>query len=227
MSRAAQAALWASLPPALRAANPQLAPANPLARLAAAGAPEHAAEIAAAHDARRRHSATSRTAQAEGAAFEDWVDSQHAYALAAGWLSWVDHYGPAVRHLADGSVRVVGKAPPDYLGQLAGGRTLLVEAKRRTKRLELEGDDRAAIRPHQATRLAEAEAAGAVALVLVEFVRADGVTRCAAPWSAVVAAARSPRGGPRSVGPEDLAPWLAATPCYLAPFVAEEVSRVR
>jgi len=220
MSRAgAFASLWASMPPALRVANPQLAP-SPLARHAAAGAPEHAAEIEAAHDARRRHSATSRTAQAEGAAFEDWVDSQHAYALAAGWLSWVDHYGPAVRHLADGSVRVVGKAPPDYLGQLAGGRTLLVEAKRRTGRLELEGDDRAAIRPHQATRLALAEAGGGAALVLVEFIRADGVTRCAAPWSAVVAAARSPRGGRhRSVGPVELAAWRVRHSCYLAPWV--------
>lgn len=227
MSRAgAFASLWASMPDSLRAANPQLAPASSLARLAAAGAPEHAAEITAAHDARRRHSATSRTAQAVGEAFEDWCDAQHAYALAAGWLTWVDHYGPAVQHLGDGSVRVVGKAPPDYLGQLSGGRTLLVEAKRRTHRLALEGDDRAAIRPHQAERLALAEAGGGVALVLVEFVRADGVTRCAAPWSAVVAAARSPRGGPRSVGPEDLAAFIAATPCYLAPF-AKEVSRVR
>lgn len=173
-----------------------------------------------------RASEASAAAQSSGAAFEAWCDEQHRAARAAGWLVWVDHYGPEVRHIVRGRYKIVGPAPPDYLGQLRGGRTLLVEAKRRTGRLLIEGDDRDAILPHQATRLALAEAGGGAALVLVEFIRADGVTRCAAPWSAVVAAARSPRGGPRSVGPEDLTPWLAATPCYLAPFV-EEVSRVR
>ena len=221
------ATLWATLPASLRASNAHLAPGAALAALAAAGAPEHAEEIAQAHADRAAHRAQGKTAQAEGAAFEDWCGAQHAYAVAARWLAWVDHYGPAVQHLSGGVVRVVGAAPPDYLGQLRGGRTLVVEAKRRTHRLAVEGEDREAIRPHQATRLALAEQHGAVALVLVEFVRAAGPVRCAAPWSAVVAAARSPRGGPRSVGPEDLTPWIAATPCYLGPFVAEEVSRVR
>lgn len=227
MSRAT-ATLWATLPASLRASNAHLA-TSPLARLAAAGAPEHAEEIAQAHADRAAHRAQGKTAQAEGGAFEDWMEAQHAWALAAGWLAWVDHYGPAVRHLPDGTVRVVGKAPPDYLGQLKGGRVVLVEAKRRTKRLELEGEDRAAIRPHQARRLAEAEAGGGLALVVVEFVRAAGVTRHAVPWSEILRAGTRPRGGRLSVGPDDVARWRIVTPCYLAPWMgaASEVSCVR
>ena len=119
--------------------------------------------------------AASAAAQSSGAAFEAWVDGQHRVAKAAGHLVWVDHYGPEVQHLSGGAVRVVGHAPPDYLGQLRGGRVVLVEAKRRTGRLAIEGTDRDAIIPHQAARLADAEAGGAVSLVLVEFERAAGV----------------------------------------------------
>jgi hypothetical protein len=164
--------------------------------------------------------AASAAAQSSGAAFEAWVDGQHRVAKAAGHLVWVDHYGPEVQHLSGGAVRVVGHAPPDYLGQLRGGRVVLVEAKRRTGRLLIEGTDRDAIIPHQAARLADAEAGGAVSLVLVEFERAAGVERYAAPWSAVVAAAHRPRGGAhRSVGPLDLSAWRVTTPCYLTPWV--------
>lgn len=164
--------------------------------------------------------AASAAAQSSGAAFEAWVDGQHRVAKAAGHLVWVDHYGPEVQHLSGGAVRVVGHAPPDYLGQLRGGRVVLVEAKRRTGRLAIEGTDRDAIIPHQAARLAEAEAGGGLALVLVEFVRAAGAERYAAPWSAVVAAATTPRGAVRrSVGPLELAAWRVQHDCYLAPFV--------
>lgn len=166
--------------------------------------------------------AASAAAQSSGAAFEAWVDGQHRAARAAGWLVWVDHYGPEVRHVVRGRYKIVGKAPPDYIGQLRGGRTLLVEAKRRQKRMLIEGDDRDAIAPHQSARLAEAEDGGALALVVVEFIRAAGVERFAAPWSAIVASAHRPRGGEhRSVGPLDLAPWRVTTACYLAPWVSQ------
>jgi hypothetical protein len=219
--------LWDRLPPSVQAVNPHLRPkaARPprpsvMAQHAAAGAPEHAAEIVDSHARRDRARATSRTAQAAGGGFEAWCDAQHGAARALGWLVWVDHYGPAVQFLGGSGARVVGKAPPDYLGQLRGGRTLIVEAKRRTHRLAIEGDDREAIRPHQAARLAEAEAGGGLALVLVEFVRAAGAERYAAPWSAVVAAATTPRGAVRrSVGPLELAAWRVQHDCYLAPFV--------
>ena len=167
-----------------------------------------------------RAAESSAAAQSSGAAFQAWCDGQHRAARTAGWIVWVDHYGPEVRHIVRGRYKIVGPAPPDYLGQLRGGRTLLVEAKRRTGRLLIEGDDRDAILPHQADRLAEAEAGGAVALVLVEFERASGVERYAAPWSAVVTAATTPRGGRhRSVGPVELAAWRVTTACYLAPWV--------
>ncbi len=227
MGSAAITSLWDRLPPSSQAVNPHLRPKAPraarpsvLAAHAAAGAPEHAAEIAAAHAWREQARATGRTAQAVGGAFEDWCDAQHAAARARGWLAWVDHYGPAVQFLGGSGARVVGKAPPDYLGQLRGGRTLIVEAKHRTGRLALGGDGRDAIKAHQAARLAEAEAGGGLALVLVEFVRAAGVERFAAPWSVVAAVATTPRGAVRrSVGPLELAAWRVQHDCYLAPFV--------
>jgi hypothetical protein len=164
--------------------------------------------------------------QTSGAAWEAWCDGQHCAAKVLGILVWVDHYGPEVRHLRSGAYKIVGKAPPDYLGMMHGGRTLAVEAKRRTGRLVIEpkprhkgtGPDRDAIEPHQAARLAEVERGGGLGLVLVEFVRADGAHRFAAPWSVVAAAARSPMGGPRSVGPEDLRGWGVDPRCYLARF---------
>lgn len=227
MGSPAIVSLWDRLPPSVQAVNPHLRPKAPrtprpsaMAQHAAAGAPEHAAEIVDAHARRDRASATGRAAQVAGEAFENWCDAQHAAARARGWLAWIDHYGPEVQRLSGGAVRVVGHAPPDYIGQLRGGRTLIVEAKRRTHRLAIEGDDREAIRPHQAARLAEAEAGGGLALVLVEFVRAAGAERYAAPWSAVVAAATTPRGAVRrSVGPLELAAWRVQHDCYLAPFV--------
>ena len=88
--------------------------------------------------------AAADAAQSSGAAFEAWVDGQHRVAKAAGHLVWVDHYGPEVQHLSGGAVRVVGHAPPDYLGQLRGGRVVFVEAKRRTGRLAIEDAVRAA-----------------------------------------------------------------------------------
>jgi len=157
--------------------------------------------------------------QTSGAAWEAWCDGQHRAAMALGLLVWVDHYGPEVRHLRQGAHRIVGKAPPDYLGMMRGGRLLAVEAKRRTGRLAIEGNTRDAIERHQRDRLAEVEHGGGLGLVLVEFVRADGVHRFAAPWSVVAAAARSPMGGARSVGPEDLRGWEVDPRCYLARFV--------
>lgn len=227
MGSPAIVSLWDRLPPSVQAVNPHLRPKaartprlSVMAQHAAAGAPEHAAEIVDSHARRDRARATSRTAQAAGGGFEAWCDAQHGAARALGWLVWVDHYGPAVQFLGGGGARVVGKAPPDYLGQLRGGRTLIVEAKRRTGRLALGGDGRDAIKAHQAERLAEAEAGGGLALVLVEFVRAAGVERFAAPWSVVAAVATTPRGAVRrSVGPLELAAWRVQHDCYLAPFV--------
>lgn len=157
--------------------------------------------------------------QLSGASWEAYCDGQHRTAKALGLLVWIDHYGPRVQHLRQGTYRITGKAPPDYLGMMRGGRILAVEAKRRSGRLAIEGKTRDAIQKHQADRLAEVEGGGGLGLVLVEFVRAGGVSRFAAPWSVVAAAARSPLGGPRSVGPEDLRGWEVATPCYLSRFV--------
>ena len=135
-------------------------------------------------------------------------------ALALGILVRVGHYGPAATITGKRDARgrllaaIDGKAPPDYLGILRGGRALVVEAKRRTGRLRRD-DSREGIPAHQAAWLDAADRCGALALVVVEFVRAAGATRYAVPWGEI------PWEGD-SVGPSALAPWRVQGELYLA-----------
>lgn len=62
---------------------------------------------------------------------------------------------------------------------------------------------------HQTAWLDDAHRSGAVALVVVEFVRAAGATRYAVPWGDI------PWEGD-SVGPSTLAPWRVDGGLYLA-----------
>lgn len=164
-----------------------------------------------AHDA---HVAAGHAARASGDTLERWLDAQHAAALAAGILVRVGHFGPASTitgkrdHRGRLLAAIDGKAPPDYIGILRGGRALVVEAKRRTGRLRRD-DSRDGIPAHQTAWLDDAHRSGAVAIVVVEFVRAAGVTRHAIPWGEI------PWEGD-SVGPSTLAPWRVDGGLYLA-----------
>lgn len=212
----AQQSMWAALPEPARRANPAL---SPFALLAMAGARDEDRDaVRAGHARRARAVATAASARAAGDAFEAWVEHQHRLARRAGVLAMVNHFGPPVVFTGPGECHPVGVAPPDYVGLLRGGRYLVVEAKHRCGRLAIGGSDRDAIAPHQVAYLAAAEAAGALAMVVVSFERAAGVTRYAVPWSKVVEAARSPRGGALSIGPEDVCGWEVSEPHYLARF---------
>lgn len=176
--------------------------------------PSQRAALAAQLDARDRARRAAIAARASGDTLETWLDAQHRAALAAGVLVRVGHYGPAavVTGKRDARGRLLaaieGTAPPDYLGILRGGRALVVEAKRRTGRLRCD-DGREGIAAHQREWLDAAHRSGALALVVVEFVRAAGATRYAVPWGDV------PWAGD-SVGPVELAPWRIGAGVYLS-----------
>ena len=180
----------------------------------AACPPSQREELARTLDARAAHRRTGIAARASGDTLEHWLDAQHEAALALGILVRVGHYGPAATITGKRDARgrllaaIDGKAPPDYLGILRGGRALVVEAKRRTGRLRRD-DSREGIPAHQAAWLDAADRCGALALVVVEFVRAAGATRYAVPWGEI------PWEGD-SVGPSALAPWRVQGELYLA-----------
>lgn len=167
--------------------------------------------------------AAAIAARASGDTLERWLDAQHAAAIAMGVLVRVGHYGPASTitgkrdHRGRLLAAIDGKAPPDYIGILRGGRALVVEAKRRTGRLRRDGE-RDGIPAHQREWLDDADRAGALALVVVEFVRAAGVTRYAVPWGEI------PWEG-YSVGPDALAPWRVNAGLYLAPWTTGAAGR--
>lgn len=188
--------------------------------------------------------ASGRAAHAAGRKGETWVDKHHVAAIERGLAVQIDHVGPPTEpDLVDGRshfdrrgrlvVVVVGVAPPDYIGCLAGGRFFAAEAKHRRARLNAPltdeeirrgVPDRNAVPRHQAEYLDRVTAAGGLALAVPTFVRTSGgrsyEVRVAAPWRVVVARWRSPRGGRPGVGPEDLEDFIVdpRSDCYLAPF---------
>lgn len=237
-ARTSQATLFASLPPALQAKNPALG-VLARARVDAAPPAERAAVERAAR-AQELHRQQGASAHASGEGWEAWLSTQHALAVTAGLVAWVEKVGaPTQPHLADGRAQfdargrlvsvVTGTAPTDYLGVLADGRGLVVEAKRRRGRLTRDrerpdgSEDRSGIARHQRELLDSAHRVGALALVVVEFERARGAVRCAVPWGELGARWTSVRGGALSVGPEELEDWrLADGTLYLARFVGGE-----
>jgi hypothetical protein len=188
------------------------------------------AALAETLDARDAHARQGARAQASGAAWEAWLTAQHQLAEHLGIVHWIRKVGPpSTAHVVGGRVQhdargrmlaaVTGTALPDYVGVLRGGRALVVEAKRRTGRLHADPAHRDGIAAHQQAILRATSAAGGVALVVVEFVRASGPTRFAVPWERLEERWTCVRGGPRSVGPTELAgcdvpPWG----CYLQRF---------
>lgn len=170
--------------------------------------------LAEALDARATHRRAGRAAVASGAAWEAWLEDQHALAIGAGLLAWVGHYGPLSVPWVDGGrvqtdargrllLATMGPGPVDYLGCGADGRVVAIEAKRRMGRLHLRGGDHDALPDHQRAMLEATHDAGGIAIVAVELVRQrDGAPtplRYAVPWHVV-------RGLP-SLGADELVGW--------------------
>lgn len=215
------------------------------AALLALQPPEHRELARAALLARDASAAKGRAANDAGRSWESWVAAQHDRALELGLVTRLDHVGPPTApHVVAGRVTrdrrgrlvvvVVGKAPPDYLGTLADGRSLAIEAKHRRGRLSapLTDDELArhvedvdAIERHQADYLSDVDRAGGVALVVVGFARSRDrrpvEVHVAVPWRVLATRWTSPRGGRPSVGPEELTDWIVDDDCdcYLRRFV--------
>lgn len=221
-----RAALLAAAPASLQARNATPAPAGRPAATRKAHA--HVGDRpgartgpldATAGVVRRAASA----AYASGESLEAWLAAAHDAMRRAG-VADVVKVGPPVAPTRIGR-RVLfvatGTAPPDYLGTLAGGRAVAVEAKRRSGRLHRESVRadgvacRDGIDAHQREALAAWERIGALALVFVEFRRARATTRHAVPWSALESLWVA-RDGVRSVGPRELAAWVVGEGAYLA-----------
>jgi hypothetical protein len=168
-----------------------------------------------------RGAAIGALAHARGDELEAWLAAQHARALARGLLARMAHVGaPSEPHIVGGKVQrdrrgrvlaaLAGVGPADYQGQLAGGRSVAIEAKSRAGRLRLDE-----VAEHQRTDL-EACAAGRGLAVLVA--RLGGVIH-AIPWRDVPWC--SPRGGSPSIGAADVSAWRVDPRCELHPLDAQ------
>lgn len=110
---------------------------------------------------------------------------------------------------AHGSLRFAARSGADYGGWLldGSGRAVSVEVKRCTERRLL----LSRIEDHQRTELDLAERAGAITVLLVVYGPAlPTASLHAVPWgvvAAMVANAARDEDAPRSLGPDELAPW--------------------
>ena len=231
MTRPTRAALLASAPLSVQRRNaPPVAPVAPPAPAKRPGRgsarPVTPGALPGALDAAAGHRRAAGAARTSGASLESWLAAEHDAMRATGLAdvvkvgppSEVTRVGRRILYVATGS------APPDYLGTLAGGRAVVIEAKRRPGRLHrdrrqvvdgVRRECRDGIEDHQREALAAWERLGALALVVVEFRRAAGVTRHAVPWSALESLWAGD-GGARSVGPKELAAWTIGEGAYLA-----------
>lgn len=221
--------LFANLPASLREKNPQLDALS--ARAIEAAPPSERAAVETALARRALDTRRGRTAAAVGDRFEDWLTGWHELLVARDRLAWMEHFGPATRMVRgeDGKVapRIVGVAPPDFLGQIAGGRVIAVEAKSRSARLYRDDPPgpRRGIAKHQQRFLARVAEFGGVALLAVEF-RREGLAplRCVIPWTRVPW--QDVAGGGPSIGPADpdVLAWAVAPAALLDPRDARAVS---
>ena len=154
---------------------------------------------------RARRASAGAAAHAHGDAFEAWLQAQHQEAVALGIASRITHTGPVVIFTRQGEPKVVGPGGADYQGTLAGGRSLVIEAKSRAGRLS-----RSELPSHQVLDLEACGSVGGCALLVFEYQPTR--TRFAMPWAFVP---WSTRGG---VGPEECERWeiAAGERCYLA-----------
>lgn len=128
----------------------------------------------------RNYRAIGAKKQAVGSAFEGWVTAQHEKAIYKKILVHVTHNQPTMKKVK-GRLIYAEATCADYTGCLADGRYYAAEAKST-------GEDkiyRSVISPLQQRHLDAVSAAGAMALLLVEF-RVDGLPRrYRIPWTRV------------------------------------------
>ena len=186
--------------PALRAAALRACPEGERDALAR--------KMDAALQARVVRTAQGRAAQAHGVTFERWLEGQHAEAVRLGLAGRIVHTGPLVVFTRGGDPKVVGPGGADYQGTLAGGRSLVIEAKSRGGRLS-----RGELPQHQVADLEACASVGGLALLVFEHQPTGG--RYAMPWGSVP---WSSRGG---IGPEECGAWeiTAGERCYLVKLV--------
>jgi hypothetical protein len=225
--------LFASLPASVRELNPAL---NAVAQRALEGAPPAGrAELEQTLRDRARNARQGAVARASGQRFEDWLTAWHDRMLARDELATMEHFGPATRMVPDpggqGVVpRIVGVAPPDFVGQTVDGRAVAIEAKSRTERLYRNDPpgkgrpkerERRGIAAHQQAYLARTARFGGIALLAVQFSGTTAgrawVRRFVIPWAEVPWV--SVRGGGPSVGAADaaLVPFLVPAASLLDP----------
>ena len=162
------------LNPGLRALHTQTRAACP---------PSERAALDAATKARADHAAQGAAAQASGGSWETAVfDALNALVL-TGTVAWWEHTGPGVA-LVDGVWTPTKRALCDVVATVRGGRVLVAEVKRTVEGvvdLRRESKARARVKPHQADQLTATQAAGGVALLVVEVRGVAAVI----PWRAV------------------------------------------
>lgn len=207
--------LFASLPASVRELNPAL---NALSQRALdAALPEGRGDLEQALRARVRNARQGAVAHKSGQRFEDWLTAWHEWMLARDQLATMEHFGPATRMVpaptGRGVVpRIVGNAPPDFIGQIDDGHAIVIEAKSRAGRLYRDDPpgkgrpkerERRGIAAHQQRYLTRTARFGGLALLAVQLGEGDLVQRFVIPWQRVPWV--SVRGGGASLGAADLA----------------------
>ena len=149
----------------------------------AACPPSERAALDAATQARAAHAAQGAAAQASGGSWESVVFEALDTLTLTGDVAWWEHTGPGVV-LVDGAWKPTKRALCDVVGAVRGGRCLVAEVKRTVEGvvdLRRESAARARVKPHQADQLTATDAAGGVALLVVEVRGVAAVI----PWASV------------------------------------------
>ena len=180
----------------------------------------NAAAVQTANARREANARKGLASKRNGDSWEDFLAGQHQAAADAG-LAYLQKQEPEVAG-ANGRARRVGKSGLDYAGHVhVGGeypRALYVEAKNRgghrlmrdrwyRDERGVEREDRNGIEKHQLDLMERLSAEGALVLVAVRLVRAEGELLYAVEYAALRGLWAAPRGGRPSVGPEELAGW--------------------
>lgn len=207
--------LFASMSESVRALNPGLGVLGQ--RALDAVPPAGRAALEQTLRDRARNARQGAAAHDAGQRFEDWLTAWHERMLARDELATMEHFGPATRMAPapDGrgvAPRIVGRAPPDFVGQTVDGQTVVIEAKSREGRLYRHDPpgkgrpkerERRGIAAHQQRYLARTEAFGGIALLAVQLGKGDRARRYVIPWGQVPWV--SVRGGGPSIGANDAA----------------------
>jgi Holliday junction resolvase len=149
----------------------------------AACPPSERAALDASTKARAAHAAQGAAAQASGGSWESVVFEALDALVLTSTLAWWEHTGPGVV-LVGGVWTPTKRALCDVVGAVRGGRCLVAEIKRTVEGvvdLRRESTARARVKPHQVDQLAATDAAGGVALLVVEVRGVAAVI----PWASM------------------------------------------